>query len=348
MKIKILDVIKYLISFAVAIGLFAYLYQGKDIGKMFSDLLTVKFEWIFASFVVTFVSHFSRGWRWSIMLKPLGYQVGLVRPFLAVMAAYFANFILPRMGEVVRSTVLQRTDNVPFQKSFGAVIAERAIDLICLILVTIATLVLQFDELETLLNEVFAGNKDGQTSNNGKLILAGIVLGGGVAVLAVWIIFRKKIQELAIYKKVVEILWGVKDGFLSVLRLNTTDKILFFVHTIVIWVGYFLTSYFLFFALPETSHLGWDCALTILAMSGVAIVAPVQGGIGVYHYLISKTLMIYDITEGSAKYFAFMAHNSQTILLIGVGSICLLITFLIKRRGSANVSSTKMNEIESK
>ena len=332
MKIKILDVIKYLISFAIAIGLFAYLYQGKDIGKMFSDLLTVKFKWVFASFVVTFISHFSRGWRWSIMLKPLGYNVGLTRPFLAVMAAYFANFILPRMGEVVRCTVLQRTDSVPFQKSFGAVIAERAFDLVCLILVTITAVFLQFSQLETLLNEVFSGGESVETQNNRKFILGGIVIVGGIGTLIIWFVFKKKIQELSLYKKVIEILSGVKDGFLSVLKLNPTDKILFFVHTIVIWFGYFLTSYFLFFALPETSHLSWDCALTILAMSGVAIVAPVQGGIGVYHYLISKTLMIYDVAEATAKYFAFMAHNSQTILLIGVGSVCLLITFLIKRR----------------
>lgn len=336
MKIKLIDVVKYLISFAIAIGLFAYLYQGQDIGKMFSDLLSVKFEWVLASFVVTFISHFSRGWRWSIMLKPLGYNVGLVRPFLAVMAAYFANFILPRMGEVVRCTVLQRTDNVPFQKSFGAVIAERAIDFICLIIVTIAAVLLQFDKLETLLNEVFAGGgNNGQGQGRTKLILGSIVVSGGIVALVVWFVFKKKIQELSIYKKVIEILLGIKDGFLSVLKLSSGDRILFFVHSIVIWVGYFLTSYFLFFALPETSHLDLGCALSCLAMSGVAIVAPVQGGIGVYHYLISKTLMIYNVPEASAKYFAFMAHNSQTILLIGVGSICLLITFWIKRRNVA-------------
>ena len=330
MKINFLSLLKYLVSLLIAIAIFAYLYQGQDIGKMFSDLLNVKFEWVLLSFVLSLLSHASRAWRWSIMLKPLGYHVGFFRPFLAVMAAYFANFILPRMGEVTRCTVLQRTNNVPFHQSFGAVIAERAFDLVCLIIITIMAVFLEFDRLESLLNEVFAGN-NAQKSNNTLLILGGIALLGGVGALAIWFIFKEKIKQLTIYQKVIEILIGVKEGFISVLKLKSLDRSLFFFNTIAIWVLYFFTAYVLFSALPETEHLGLGCGLSNLAMSGLAIVAPVQGGIGVYHYLVSKTLIIYGIPEVGAKYFAFMAHNSQTVLLIGVGSICLIISLLIKK-----------------
>lgn len=330
MKINFLSLLKYLVSLLIAIAIFAYLYQGQDIGQMFSDLLNVKFEWVFLSFVLSLLSHAARAWRWSIMLKPLGYHVGFFRPFLAVMAAYFANFILPRMGEVTRCTVLQRTNDVPFQQSFGAVIAERAFDLVCLIIITLMAVFLEFDRLESLLNEVFAGN-NAQKSNNILLILGGIALFGGVGALAIWFIFKEKIKQLTIYQKVIEILIGVKEGFISVLKLKSLDRNLFFFNTVAIWVLYFFTAYVLFFALPVTEHLSLGCGLSNLAMSGLAIVAPVQGGIGVYHYLVSKTLIIYGIPEVSAKYFAFMAHNSQTVLLIGVGSICLVISLLVKK-----------------
>ncbi len=333
MKINFLAILKYFISFLIAIGIFAYLYQGQDIGKMFSDLVSVKVEWVVLSFALSLLSHFCRAWRWSIMLKPLGYEVGYLRPFLAVMAAYFANFILPRMGEVTRCTVLQRTDNVPFQKSFGAVIAERAFDLVCLILITLAAVLLEFDKLESVLNEVFAGNKAGGESNL-KLILGGIVVLGGVMALGIWFVFKEKIIKSSIYHKIIEILIGVKEGFISVLKLKSRERNLFFANTVAIWVCYFSTGYVLFLALPETAHLSLGCGLSNLAMSGVAIVAPVQGGIGVYHYLISKTLMVYGIAEVTAKYFAFMAHNSQTVLLIGVGSICLIISLLVKKKDS--------------
>lgn len=330
MKINFLSILKYLVSFVIAIAIFAYLYQGQDIGQMFSDLLNVKFEWVLLSFVLSLLSHAARAWRWSIMLKPLGYHVGFFRPFLAVMAAYFANFILPRMGEVTRCTVLQRTNDVPFQQSFGAVIAERAFDLVCLITVTLLAIFLEFERLESLLHEVFAGNN---APNSGRtlLILGSITLLGGFGALAIWFTFKEKIKQMAIYKKIAEILVGVKEGFVSVLKLKSLDRNLFFFNTIAIWVLYFFTAYVLFFALPATEHLGLGCGLSNLAMSGLAIVAPVQGGIGVYHYLISKTLVIYGISEVSAKYFAFMAHNSQIVLLIGVGSICLVISLLIKK-----------------
>jgi uncharacterized membrane protein YbhN (UPF0104 family) len=335
MKINFLTIFKYLVSLVIAVGIFAYLYQGQDIGKMFSDLLSVKFEWVLLSFMLSLLSHFCRAWRWSIMLKLLGYDVGYFRPFLAVMAAYFANFILPRMGEVTRCTVMQRTDNVPFQKSFGAVIAERAFDLVCLILVTLAAVLLEFDKLESLLNEVFASDKTGNESGNHlKFILGAMILLGGMGALVIWVVFKEKIKKLGIYQKIIEIFMGVKEGFISVLKLKSREKNLFFANTVVIWLCYFFTGYVLFLALPETAHLSLGCGLSNLAMSGVAIVAPVQGGIGVYHYLISKTLMVYGIAEVSAKYFAFMAHNSQTVLLIGVGSICLIISLLIRKKGS--------------
>lgn len=330
MKINYLSALKYIISFAIAIAIFAYLYQGQDVGKMFADLLNVKIEWVLLSFVLSLLSHFCRAWRWSIMLKPLGYHVGLFRPFLAVMAAYFANFILPRMGEVTRCTVLQRTNDVPFQQSFGAVIAERAFDFICLIIITILAIFLEFDRLESLLNDIFAGNSS-QNSGRISLILGGIVIFGGAGVIAVWFTFKEKIKQMAIYQKILEILVGVKEGFISVLKLKSLDRNIFFFNTVAIWVLYFFTGYVLFYALPETENLSMGCGLSNLAMSGVAIVAPVQGGIGVYHYLISKTLMVYGIPEVSAKYFAFMAHNSQTVLLIGVGSICLIISLFVKK-----------------
>lgn len=337
MKINYLAVLKYTISFIIAIAIFAYLYQGQDVGKMFADLLNVKIEWVLLSFVLSLLSHFCRAWRWSIMLKPLGYRVGLFRPFLAVMAAYFANFILPRMGEVTRCTVLQRTNDVPFQQSFGAVIAERAFDLVCLIIVTVLAIFLEFDRLESLLNDIFAGNAS-QKSSKIPLILGGILVFGGIVALAIWFKFKEKIKQMTVYQKIIGILIGVKEGFISVLKLKSLDRNLFFLNTVAIWVLYFSTGYVLFFALPETAHLGMGCGLSALAMSGVAIVAPVQGGIGVYHYLISKTLIVYGIAEVSAKYFAFMAHNSQTVLLIGVGSICLIISLFIKKISTPIIS----------
>ncbi|MCU0390103.1 MAG: flippase-like domain-containing protein [Thermoflexibacter sp.] len=334
MKIRFLPILKYFISLLVAISIFAYIYQGQDLPQMFRDFLQAKWGWILLSISISLLSHFFRAWRWSLMLKPLGYHIGVFTPYLAVMVGYFANFIVPRMGEVTRCTILQRTNQIPFQQSFGAVIAERAFDFVCLIIVTILAVLLEFDKLESVLNSVFS-NQTSQSNNTKWIIL--IIMGVSfIVALLTWILLKEKIKQLPIYQKIMQIMVGVKDGFLSVLRLSRIDRFLFLVQTITIWVLYLLTFYVLFFSLEATSVLDIHCALAGLAMSGVAIVAPVQGGIGVYHYLISKTLITYGITETTAKYFAFMSHNSQIIMFIGIGSICLLISLLISKNNKKN------------
>jgi hypothetical protein len=86
----------------------------------------------------------------------------------------------------------------------------------------------------------------------------------------------------------------------------------------------------LFFALPATAHLDWHCALAILMMSGIGIVAPVQGGIGVYHLLVTATLTAYGIAQGKAQEFAFMAHSSQMLAFIVFGVSALGASLLFK------------------
>ena len=50
------------------------------------------------------------------------------------MVGYFANYAVPRLGEVTRCGILARYDKVPFAESLGTVIVERIIDVICFLL----------------------------------------------------------------------------------------------------------------------------------------------------------------------------------------------------------------------
>ena len=49
---------------------------------------------------------------------------------MAVFIAYFANYGIPRSGEVLRAAVATNYENVPFEKSFGTIVGERIADLV--------------------------------------------------------------------------------------------------------------------------------------------------------------------------------------------------------------------------
>ena len=49
---------------------------------------------------------------------------------MAVCVSYFMNLTIPRSGEVTRAALLKKYENVPFDKGFGTIVAERIVDLI--------------------------------------------------------------------------------------------------------------------------------------------------------------------------------------------------------------------------
>ena len=85
--------------------------------------------------IALLVSHLSRAIRWKILMEPMGYKPSLINTYLAVLIGYFANQGVPRLGEVLKCTILSRYEKVPADKLIGTIVAERAFDLLCLILV---------------------------------------------------------------------------------------------------------------------------------------------------------------------------------------------------------------------
>ena len=75
-------------------------------------------------------SHFFRALRSVLLIEPMNYKIRTSMSFYAVMVCYLSNLALPRLGEVLRCTFLQRYEKVPFQKSLGTIVTERVIDLI--------------------------------------------------------------------------------------------------------------------------------------------------------------------------------------------------------------------------
>ena len=120
-------VLKYLFPLVIGIALLRWVFKDVDLVATISDFKSANYFLVFLALLVSLLAHVSRAYRWNLMLEPLGYKPALLNTSVAVLIGYLTNLIFPRAGELARSASLQKSENVPFDKSFGAGIAERGI-----------------------------------------------------------------------------------------------------------------------------------------------------------------------------------------------------------------------------
>ena len=132
---------------------------------------------------------------------------------------------------------------------------------------------------------------------------------------------------------------GVIEGFKSVSKMK--NNWLFIFHTLFIWIMYFFMTYVCFFALDATSHLGMKEGLFVLVIGGLAMSAPVQGGIGAYHWIVSQGLMLFNISQTDGIVFATLVHTYQTLTIIVLGLSSLIILGVLRRKNANNESSSE-------
>jgi glycosyltransferase 2 family protein len=274
-------------------------------------------------FGLLLISHWLRALRWRQLMEPMGYHPSRLNAFFAVMIGYFVNLGAPRLGEVLKCTILARYEKVPAHKLVGTIVAERAFDVICLLLAFGLTFVFQFNIISSLLHDyVYPAfqNKNGQTAYIKIIILAA----GLIIFLFILKIVFARFGHINIVQKIKDILTGVWHGLISVRALK--NKILFFVYTICIWIMYLLSTWVGFFAIDATSRLTLADALTVLVMGSVGmIVSP--GGIGAYALLVMETVALYHIPKepyGQALGWLLWLGQFLSFILFGVISFILL------------------------
>ncbi|AFK02004.1 hypothetical protein Emtol_0853 [Emticicia oligotrophica DSM 17448] len=321
--------LQYLISLAVASVLVWFTFKNIDLHTLWEKIKQADYRWVALSAVLALVAHWSRAYRWVLMLEPMGYRPSVFRTTLAVLVGYGANLIFPRAGEVARCGTLNKLEGIPFEKSFGAVIAERLIDVLVLLVLIFLNLILEFDRLK----EVFF-NFFGEKFKNPLLIGAYAVI-GILLLITAYFVFKKnqtKIEQNAFYQKIAKVIGGFASGFLSVRNLKNPTAFLF--HTALIWVMYFIMTYVLFFALPETANLSPIAALTIFVMGTIGMAAPTQGGIGSYHFLVGSIVVLYGLSQQDGITLATFLHAMQGMVFVAIfGIIAFLLTLILPNRG---------------
>lgn len=313
MKSRTAQVIQFAIFFGLGGGLMYWQFSGFSDAEreaFYKGLRNANYGWFAVALIIGMLAHLLRAIRWQMLLTPLNRRIGLGTRFYAVMIGYLANYAFPRLGEVVRPGVLKTSDDVPLSESFGTVVVERIVDLLCLGLIFLIVLLVQFAELQGLfmkyIGEPASIKLQGLASSPLKMA---IVVGAIVVVIAAFLYIRKKLSG-----KAKAFFVGLKDGVLSVRKVKRPG--LFILQSLLIWTGYYLSLYVVFFCFPETSSLTLNTAL-ILVLFGTFGVAFTPGGIGAYQIIITAIMIdLAPTAEPAAASFAWLSWGAQVATVI--------------------------------
>lgn len=269
--------------------------------------------------VLGFLSHWVRAMRWRLLFFPLGYQPRKLNTFFAVMVGYLVNLAVPRLGEVTRCGILARYEKIPVDKLVGTMIAERAFDLICLIILITVTILIQADVVAGFVANYITdplNNMYANASVSRLLIVLAVIV--AVVLLSFWLLRRFARTKAAIALRAF--VRGVMEGIFSVFKMKQKGWFLFY--TAAMWLLYFSQVYVAFRCLPETMDMGVKAGLSILAFGSIGMIAT-QGGIGAYTLIVQKTLALYGIQEAIGFAFSWIIWVAQTLLVIVLGLLSM-------------------------
>lgn len=324
---KSLKWLKYVVFILLSVGLMYLAFKNQNPKTLLAQLKDVKYSWVWLSTSFGALAIISRAYRWVILLNNLGFSASKLNSIYAVSIGYFTNIAIPRAGEITRCTSLNQTEDIPVDKLFGTIILERAIDFIILISLVVLTLLLKFSLLTELVSTVF----EGTTINPLPTLITIAII--AIICIVIYRVFKQRINASPFILKVKSFLSGVVEGFKSIKGLK--NKTGFWMHTFVIWLMYLLMTYVCFFSISATSMLDLADGLYTMVIGGFGMVAPVQGGIGAYHYIVKTGLVLLDISEDSALLFATVVHTAQTLMTLAFGGISILMVFLSNKKAKA-------------
>jgi hypothetical protein len=249
------------------------------------------------------------------MLAPMGYNPKFANSVLAVLIGYFVNLAIPRAGEVSRASVMVNYENIPFEKGFGSIVAERIADLIMMFLIIGITLFFQFDYILELVSKNFNPLKIGMII---IVIISGIII---------FTLFVKKAKH-GFLLKIKNFVLSLVEGVTSILKMKKKWPFIF--HTVFIWTMYVA----MFWAtIPAIEGLEVPIGGILVGfIAGGFSIAATNGGIGLYPIAVAGALELFNVLKEPATAFGSVMWAGQTAMIIVFGGLAFLILPLYNKK----------------
>jgi len=301
-------IVKIIIPLLFGGGLVWYLFTIIPPKTLLEYFKNANYWWISLGLFFGILSHLSRAYRWKFMLEPMGYTPRFINSTLAVLIGYFVNLAIPRAGEVSRASVMANYENIPFEKGFGTIVAERIADLVMMFLIIGITLLIQFDFIIQLVKE--------------KLDPVKIIIGLAVCLIGGFFFYkyvRKSTKGLGL--KIKKFIKSLVEGVTSIFRMK--NKWPFIFHTVFIWAMYVL----MFWAtIPAIDGLQVPFGGILVGfIAGGFSIAATNGGIGLYPLAVAGAFTLFGVPEEPSTAFGSVMWAAQTAMVILFGGLSFLL-----------------------
>ena len=304
----------------IALGVYLTVYTYSQFSAQ--QLLEIKGYFQYANYwyialalLIAVIGNMSRAYRWKYSLDHLGYSTNFATNYMAINICYLLNLSVPKSGEISRAVILKKYNNIPFDKGFGTIVAERIVDLFVLLLFMFTAVLLQFSVVKKFILDKIPAEK--------AILLLGSFAVIGLAILAVFYY-----SKLALIQKIKDKLAGLREGISTLLYMK--NKGWYLAHTCFIWCSYIIMFYCTLFALPQTSEVPFGAVVTAFVVGSIAI-AFTNSGFGSYPFMIAKILAVYGIAETAGSAFGWIVWSSQMFLVLLLGLLSFLFLPLLNR-----------------
>ena len=319
MSKKLKSYIKILLP--ISIGIFCIFFSFRNIS--FTDFTKYFYEinylWVFVGIFLGALSHISRSYRWKYLIEPLGYKLGFINSVLAVFSAYLINYTIPRAGDVARATMISKYEKIPLDKTLGTIVAERAVDVICILTIIATGLIFEFNRISEKLISVIENTE-----------ISVIIIYVGVIILILFV-SNRVLRKSKYYKSILNFFSGIIEGLTIIFKME--KRVPFILHSIFIWLMYILMFWatsMAFFELHEVAFYQFMISFTLAAIS----IMLSNGGIGIYPLAVEESLGWYGVQSTTGLAFGWVSWLSQTMMVIIFGGLSLFILPFINRKKS--------------
>jgi hypothetical protein len=323
MNKKLRTIIQYL--FFLGLGIFFAWLSLKNLDKEKTEQIKTAFRnarhWLIVPvFALLILGHFVRALRWRLLIESLGYQSSKANTFFAVMIGYLVNQGVPRLGEVMKCTVLARYEKIPADKLIGTIILERMIDALTLLLVFGITIAIQPDLYSRLMETFFNISDTTEKKGLSSWVITLLLVAALVLLIGLWMLVKKKtLRDVRV--TFIRIGKSIVQGVSAIQHLRKRKLFIFL--TILLWSIYLMGGYIGFMAFEETRQYGIKEAFAILSAGSIGMIAA-PGGIGAYAYLIERTMQLYGLNSTIALAFGWILWLAQTLVTLVGGLFSFL------------------------
>lgn len=295
--------------------------ERKEITLSFKD---ANYFWVLLAVFVSILSMYIRALRWQLMIKTFGFRASSLSLFFSIVSCYLTNLAIPRLGEVIRCTMVSSKYKIPFDKTLGTIITERAIDLLLFVVVFVCACLLEY----SLFYDYLTSNLNINVAKYKILLVIGLA---GVALLVfLFIAFRKRLQNNKLYQKIKDFVIGILQGMKSILKLD--QPFLFVFYSLLIWFLWIFGTWIVFKSMTECFSLNMEQAMTVTVLCAIGMMIT-PGGLGLYPSIFATTLNIYGINLSVGYALGWISWIVSQIGVVILGPVGFLL-FSTKRKNN--------------